>query len=406
MKILYLTPQSPYPPRQGAALRNYHLLHHCASEHEVHLLTCLSPRDQEWPKPGLLKICSRVEGFRQPARPLHSRIVDSLMASSPDMALRLEHDGSHDVLQRMLDEENYDLVQVEGLEMAPYGFQVLGASGHRPTVVFDAHNVEFLLQRRAAQMDARSLKRWHAAGYSLLQWRKLYHYERAFCQAVDGIVSVSEPDRRALSSLAPERPVVTVPNGIDISRYETEPLPATGPPLLVFTGKMDYRPNVDAMLWFGLKVLPRIRRELDVKLQIVGMDPHPRLNRLRTDTDVALTGAVEDVVPYIRGASVYLTPMRVGGGTRFKILEALACAKPVVSTSLGVEGIPLRDGEHLLIADDADSFADAVLSLIRDQEAGGEHSRALGRAGRSFVEEHYTWDRILPQLGAFHAQLA
>ena len=406
MKILFLTPQSPYPPRQGAALRNYHLLHHCASEHEVQLLTCLSPQDQEWPKQGLLKICSRVEGFRQPARPLHSRIVDSLVASSPDMALRLEHDGSHDVLQRMLDEESYDLVQVEGLEMAPYGFQVLGASGHRPTVVFDAHNVEFLLQRRAAQMDARSLNRWHAAGYSILQWRKLYHYERAFCRAVDGIVSVSEPDRQVLSSLAPESQVVTVPNGIDISRYETEPLPATRPPLLVFTGKMDYRPNVDAMLWFGLKVLPRIRRQLDVKLQIVGMDPHPRLNRLGTNTDVELTGAVDDVVPYIRGAAVYVTPMRVGGGTRFKILEALACAKPVVSTSLGVEGIPLRDGEHLLIADDASSFADAVLSLLRDQDADGKHSRALGRAGRSFVEEHFTWCRILPQLDAFHAQLA
>ena len=128
MKILFLTPQSPYPPRQGAALRNYHLLHHCASKHEVHLLTCLSPKNQKWPEPGLLKICSRVEGFRQPARPVHSRIVDSFVASSPDMALRLEHDGFHDVLQRMLDEESYDLVQVEGLEMAPYGFQVLGLS--------------------------------------------------------------------------------------------------------------------------------------------------------------------------------------------------------------------------------------------------------------------------------------
>ena len=322
------------------------------------------------------------------------------------MALRLEQNGARSGLQRMLDEENYDLVQVEGLEMAPYGFQVLGVSGDRPRVVFDAHNVEFLLQKRAAQMDARSLNRWHAAGYSLLQWRKLYHYERAFCQAVDGIVSVSEPDRKALSSLAPESPVVSVPNGIAISQYVPESLPPTSPPTLVFTGKMDYRPNVDAMLWFGLKVLPRIRSQLDVKLRIVGMDPHPRLNRLSTDEDVELTGTVDDIVPYIRGASVYLTPMRVGGGTRFKILEALACAKPVVSTSLGVEGVPLRDSEHLIIADDAQSFADAVLSLLRDQAAGGERSRALGRAGRSFVEDHFTWDKILPQLDAFHAQLA
>ena len=406
MKILFLTPQSPYPPRQGAALRNYHLLRHCSSKHEVHLLTCLPPRSEARHELELSNICSRVEGFRQPERPLRSRLISSLTATKPDMALRLEQEGSHSVLRRMLAEENYDLVQVEGLEMAPYGFKILGAAGDRPPVVFDAHNAEYLLQKRAAVMDARNLDRWHAAGYSLLQWRKLYHYERAFCRAVDGIISVSEPDRQALSSLAQQTPIVSVPNGIELSRYEPGPLTATSPPLLVFTGKMDYRPNVDAMLWFGLKVFPRIRRQLDVRLQIVGMDPHPRLDRLRTNTDVELTGAVEDVVPYIRGASVYLTPMRVGGGTRFKILEALACAKPVVSTSLGVEGIPLGDGEHLMIADDAQSFADAVLSLLRDQEAGGEHSRALGRAGRSFVEEHFTWDRILPQLDAFHAQFA
>ena len=406
MKILFLTPQSPYPPRQGAALRNYHLMCHCASKHEVHLLTCLPPQAEEWPEPELSNICSRVEGFRQSERPLHNRLISSLASTNPDMALRLEQEGAHSLLQRMLAAENYDLVQVEGLEMAPYGFRVLGACGGRPPVVFDAHNAEYLLQKRAAITDARSLDRWHAAGYSLLQWRKLFHYERTFCRAVDGIIAVSEPDRWALSSLAPQTPIVRVPNGIEISRYEPEPLPTMSPPLLVFTGKMDYRPNVDAMLWFGLKVLPRIRRQLDVRLQIVGMNPHPRLDRLRTISGVELTGAVDDVVPYILGASVYLTPMRVGGGTRFKVLEALACARPVVSTSLGVEGIPLRDGKHLCIADDEQSFADAVLSLLRDQDAGGKRSRALGIAGRSFVEERFTWERILPKMDAFHARFS
>ena len=406
MKILFLTPQSPFPPRQGAALRNYHLLRHCSSKHDVHLLSCLSPQDVEWPPQGLLKICSRVEGFRQPERTLHSRIIDSLTANKPDMGLRLEQEEIHSALQRMLAEENYDLVQVEGLEMAPYGFQVLAAVGGGPPVVYDAHNAEFLLQKRAALMDARSLNRWHAASYSLLQWRKLYHYERAFCQAVDGIIAVSEPDRRALSSLAPQTLTVNVPNGIEVSRYVPEPLPAASPPLLVFTGKMDYRPNVDAMLWFGLKVLPRIRRHQSVRLQIAGMSPHHRLDKLRKLPDVELTGAVEDIVPHIHGSTIYLAPMRVGGGTRFKILEAMACARPIVSTSLGVEGIPVRDGEHVLIADDPQTFADAVLSLLRDQEAGGKRSQSLGEAARSFVEHQFSWDNILPQMDAFHAQLA
>ena len=289
--------------------------------------------------------------------------------------------------------------------MAPYGFRILQTAHPRPPVVFDDHNAEYVLQKRAAMMDARRPTRWHAACYSLLQWQKLYRYERAFCQAVDGVVAVSEPDRQALAPFAPRRPIVNVPNGIDIFRYTPEPLPAARPPTLVFTGKMDYRPNVDAMLWFGQEALPRIRRQMAVRLLIAGMSPHPRLDRLRALPDVELTGAVEEIAPYIHRAAIYLAPMRVGGGTRFKVLEAMACARPIVSTSLGVEGIPARDGEHLLIADDPRTFADAVLSLLRDQQAGGERSRALGDAARSFVEKRFTWDTILPRLDAFHAQL-
>ncbi len=405
MKLLLLTPQSPFPPRQGTTLRNYYLLRHFAARHEVHLFTCLAPQDNHWPDAQLLQMCARVEWFRQPERPLRRRLQDSLLAVKPDMALRLDQGHSHSILQRMLAEESYDLVQIEGIEMAPYGFQILQTAGPKPAVVFDDHNAEYLLQKRAALMDARSLGRWHAACYSLLQWQKLYRYERAFCQAVDGIVAVSEPDRQALASLAPRRPIVNVPNGIDIARYNPEPLPSASPPALVFTGKMDYRPNVDAMLWFGQEVLPRIRRQMAVRLLIAGMSPHPRLDRLRVLPDVELTGAVEEIAPYIHRAAIYLAPMRVGGGTRLKVLEAMACARPVVSTSLGVEGIPVRHNEHVLIADDPRTFADSVMSLLRDQAAGGERSRALGEAARSFVEKHFSWETILPQLDAFHAQL-
>ena len=405
MKLLLLTPQSPFPPRQGTTLRNYYLLRHFAASCELHLITCLSPHDNHWPAPELSRMCARVEAFRQPHRPLKRRLRDSLLASRPDMALRLAHTQAHALLQQMLAEENYDLVQIEGIEMAPYGFQILQAPNHAPPVVFDNHNAEFLLQKRAALMDARNPTRWHAAGYSLLQWQKLHRYERAFCRAVSGIVAVSEPDRLALASLAPEQPIVSVPNGVDISRYLPQPLPSEIPPALVFTGKMDYRPNVDAMLWFGQRVLPRIRRTTSARLLIAGMSPHPALDKLRAQPDVEITGAVDDIVPYIHRAAIYLAPMRVGGGTRFKVLEAMACARPVVSTSLGVEGIPVRDGEHLLIADQPRDFADAVLSLLRDQAAGGQRSRALGEAARAFVEDHFSWDAILPRLDAFHAQL-
>lgn len=408
MKLLFLTPQSPYPPRQGTTLRNYYLLRHFARGHEIHLLTCLAPQDGIRPNPGLLSLCSRVEVFPQPERPLGQRLQDALLTPAPDMALRLDQPDAHALLAQMLAEERYDLVQVEGIEMAPYGYQILQMDPPRPALVFDDHNAEFLLQKRAALVDARHPSRWHAAAYSLLQWQKLYRYERAFCRAADGVVAVSEPDRQALARLAPQRPIVTVPNGIDPTRYPAPPpAPAAPPalPRLVFTGKMDYRPNVDAMLWFGLDVLPRIQQRRPVALQIVGMNPHPRLDALRALPHVEITGPVEDVVPYIQQAAVYLVPMRVGGGTRFKVLEAMACARPIVSTSLGVEGIPLQNGTHALLADDPQAFADAVLGLLADQAEGGAYSRALGGAAREFVESRFAWDTILPRLDTFHRQL-
>ena len=159
------------------------------------------------------------------------------------MALRLAHKQAQTELQQMLAEESYDLVQIEGIEMAPYGFQILQTPAGAPPVVFDNHNVEFLLQKRAALMDASNPKRWHAAGYSFLQWQKLYRYERAFCRAVAGAVAVSEPDRYALASLAPDQPIVNVPNGVDISRYQPNPLPSENPPALVFTGKNGLPPQ-------------------------------------------------------------------------------------------------------------------------------------------------------------------
>lgn len=405
MRLLLVTPQSPYPPRQGTTLRNYYLLRHLASRHEVDLFTCIGPRANGWPEPELTALCGLVEGFQQPERSLSRRLLDSFLTDKPDMGLRIAEADALLQFQQMLVENAYDLVQVEGLEMAPYAYAVLQMPGKRPAVVLDSHNAEFLLQKRAAMMDARDVGRWPAALYSWLQWRKLYRYERDVCRAVDGIVAVSEPDRKVLASLAPGRPTISVPNGIEISRYWPEPLPQNDPPLLVFTGKMDYRPNVDAMLWFGLKVLPLIRRHFEVRLQIVGMNPHPRLDRLRAMPDIELTGAVDDIVPYIHGASVYITPMRVGGGTRFKILEALACARPVVSTELAVEGIPVQAGEHALMADDAQSFADAVVRLLRDQAGVGKLSSALGQAGRALVEEQFAWEAIVPQLDAFHSQL-
>ena len=176
-------------------------------------------------------------------------------------------------------------------------------------------------------------------------------------------------------------------------------LPPVDPPRLVFTGKMDYRPNIDAVLWFGREVLPLVvAREPAVRFQIVGMNPHPRLDELRANPAVEITGAVADTRPYIYGAAAYVIPMRVGGGTRFKALEAMASARAIVSTRLGVEGIPVQSGQELLLADTPADFAAAVLRLIADARGAGHLHSELGRQARRFVAEQYGWPAIVPRL--------
>jgi glycosyltransferase involved in cell wall biosynthesis len=164
---------------------------------------------------------------------------------------------------------------------------------------------------------------------------------------------------------------------------------------LVFTAKMDFRPNVDAVLWFAREVLPLIRQGApQTRFWVVGKDPHPRLAPLASDPAVVLTGWVEDVRPYIAGAAVYVIPLRIGGGTRLKVLEAMAMGKAIVSTALGCEGFELVPDQELVIADSPADFAAAVLALLHDPD----RREQLGRAGRRFAGSRYDWQIIVPQL--------
>lgn len=400
MKILFLTPQLPYPPRQGTTIRNYNLIRLLAHRHTIDLFTFLAPGEGLEDDNRLHSLCRRIVTVAQPHRSSLRRAVDTLTTARPDMGLRLQSVDAFARLDELLAQEGYDLVQAEGIEMAAYG---LHAADCQPQarLIFDDHNAEYLLQKRSALVDLRNPLRWPAACYSLIQWSKLHRFEQMICSRSDAVVAVSEPDRSALVQLVPDRLIDVVPNGIDLDEYPYQNGAGADAkaPVLVFTGKMDYRPNVDAILWFVAEVLPLIQaRRPGVRLQVIGMNPHRRLAALAALPGVEITGAVPDVRPYVYNAAVYVVPLRVGGGTRFKVLEALASGKPMVSTSLGVEGLGVQNGRELLIADDAGAFADGVVQLLHDQQQGGALSGGLAAAGRRFVESHFTWEQIAPRL--------
>ncbi|MBW7881786.1 MAG: glycosyltransferase [Caldilineaceae bacterium] len=410
MNILLLTPQLPFPPRQGTTIRNFSLIKALAARHTIDLITFLAPGEELGPDNPLHQLCREIACVAQPARPTIRRARDLITTVTPDMGLRLESPAMHTQVQAWAGERHYDIVQVEGIELAQYGMAIAGHKHgrQRPALLFDNHNCEYLLQQRNALTDLRQPRRWIAAAYSLIQWRKLRRYEATILRTADATVAVSEADRLALEKLAPEVPVTVVSNGIDIATYRPDPnRVAADPPTLVFTGKMDYRPNIDAVLWFGREVLPLIvAREPHVRFQIVGMNPDPRLDILREQPQIEITGAVEDTRPYIHKATAYIIPMRVGGGTRFKALEAMACAAGVVSTRLGVEGIPVHDGQEMLLADTPQDFAAAVLRLLADARTGGELRRQLGERGRKLVVAQYSWEQIVPRLEHVYLQIA
>ncbi|MGQ9490969.1 MAG: glycosyltransferase [Anaerolineae bacterium] len=423
-RILILTPQLPVPPQaltgtsQGTTIRNYHLIAGLARRHTVDLVSFVAPDDPAMGVGGepsaavgiLRALCSRIILAPQPVRGLASRAGDTLFRLQPDMALRLASPFMRQKLGELMQEAAaaYDVIQIEGLEMAPYiinpGLALYGAllRQGRPLIVFDDHNAEYVLQQRAFQTDLRRPPRWIAAAYSFVQWRKLIAYERKVCRAADRVVAVSEADREALQRLVPGLQVAVVPNGVDLEFLRpgiVPPLPGLRQPALVFTGKMDYRPNVDAVLWFVEAVLPLIRAEVpSAHFYVVGQQPHPRLAPLAHHPAVTLTGRVPDVRPYIAGAGVYVVPLRIGGGTRLKVLEAMAMGQAIVSTRLGCDGFPFQDGREVIFADEPAAFAASVIRLLRQPQIAAE----LGQRARAYVAAHFGWDAILPRLEAVY----
>lgn len=407
MRILFLTPQLPYPPRQGTALRNWGLLSGVARRHEVWLLSFDDRPDagERIPEP-LSRVCAGVAAFPVPRRGMAARLKTLAGSALPDMAWRLWSPEFAAALAQWRAQHAFDVIQVEGIELARYALDAPSAAGPPPKIVFDDHNCEHLFQQRAYELDRRNPARWHAAAYSFVQARRLRAFERRACVEADAVLCVSPQDAEHLRALQPSIRPDVIYNGIDVAAYSSGAVnhaaPA-GPPSLVFTGKMDFRPNIDAMLWFGQEVFPRVKRAVPAtRLYIVGQQPHPRLDVLRPDPNITITGAVDDIRPHVARADVYIAPLRAGGGTRFKLLEAMALSKAIVTTTLGCEGFDLAHGEDALIADTADAFAGAVIQALRDP---GLRAR-LGAAANAFVRRTYDWSAIVPELESVYQRLA
>jgi glycosyltransferase involved in cell wall biosynthesis len=263
--------------------------------------------------------------------------------------------------------------------------------GPMPVVLFE-HNVEYQIWKRLAAIERSPLKR----ALLEIEWRKVMSREAAVCAAADLTIAVSEDDRRRLSQLAPVARTAAIPTGVDTAYFHRNGTPEV-PGRIVFTGSMDWRPNEDAVMYFIDTMLPAIRREVpEASLAIVGRNPTAHLRAVAERAGALVSGTVDDVRPWMAEASVCVVPLRAGGGTRLKIFEALAMERPVVSTTVGAEGLALLPGREYIAADDPHAFAREVVALLRDSG----RRRALGRAGRRLVEDNYSWGHVAREFEA------
>ena len=253
-----------------------------------------------------------------------------------------------------------------------------------PASILFQHNVESMIWERHYETQS-GLHRAYFYG----QWRKMLDYERKACSRFDAVVAVSKADRDFFLNQFGIDNVYDVPTGVDIDYFHPFKVPSR-PFELVFTGSMDWLPNVDGIRYFVLEILPLIAAEIpDVSLNVVGRNPSASVRSLaENNRRVCVTGGVPDVRPYLASGAVYVVPLRVGGGTRLKIFEAMAMGKPVVSTSIGAEGLPLRPDQEIFLADQPEEFARAVVRLLRNRRLAEQ----IGLQSRRLMEERFGWD--------------
>ncbi|MCB8981739.1 MAG: glycosyltransferase [Ardenticatenaceae bacterium] len=383
-------------------MRNFHIIRGLAQSCEVSLLSFLEPGQSVEPEQigPLVELCQRIETVPVPQRTTGKRLQQLLMTRRPDMAHRLFSQAFNIRLLQMLQADDFDVVQIEGIELARY-LPVIRHGSPRSKIVFDDHNAETELQRRNFLTDLRQPRRWVAAAYSAEQVRRLRKFERWVCQQADWVTAVSHPDKVQLEKLTGGiTPITVIPNSLDVQQFQLEASDAI-PSDIVFSGKMDYRPNVDAVLWFVDEVWPIVRRERpSTTFTIVGQKPHARLDRLKNEPGITLTGWVDRVEPYLAGAKVFVLPFRVGSGTRLKLIEAMAAGKALVSTAVGAEGFPVEHDRELLLVDEAEGFGTAVLHLLNHPE---ERQR-LGQAAQEFAQK-YDWRVVVPKFMEIYHEL-
>ena len=391
MKIIWIKAGGLVPPDTGGKIRSYNILRELSRYHTVTFFSFYGVHSPD--------LHCQLEKFfpvfcvplKLPAPRSIAELLSYLISLFSGEPYNLKKYCRTEVRRRLtavLEQDNYDLILCDFLTPAA----IVPWDWPCPKVIF-THNVEALIWQRHYEVARNPV--WRALSW--YEWRRMKAAEGRYLRRADHVLAVSENDRDIFRGFVDPSKLTTIETGVDVDYFKIIP-DTEQPNSLVFTGSMDWLPNEDAMVNFIQETLPLIRLQLpEVFLRIVGRKPSANLRSLAArQKHVELTGWVEDVRPFLASGAVCIVPLRIGGGTRLKIFEAMAMGKAVVSTSIGAEGLPVRDGENILLADTPGLFAQSVAHLLRDVT----RRREIGLAARKLVAEKYSWARIAEDFSA------
>ena len=397
MRVLWVKGGKLLPVDTGGKIRSFNILRRLAKDHAVTLVSYYGGRrdpgyetalPQEFPLAQVVYTAAPdSDGIRG--------VVDylsKLPRLAPYSVTKFTHAPVRDLVHRLLASGQFDVAICDFLAPSlnfPRSLPI-------PCVLFQ-HNVESSLWQRMATTETHPLRKM---SYTLEAARML-RYERRALARFHHVIAVSENDRQQFLEMDPACDITVNPTGVDTQQFQVAPPSTVTPPRIVFTGSMDWEPNIDAMEYFCAQIWPRILAEFpDAVFQIVGRTPLARVQRLASPS-VQVTGTVPSVTDYLRDATVVVVPLRIGGGTRLKIYEAMAMGKALVSTSIGAEGLSFKNGRDLLLADDASSFVDAILLLLRDDQARRRFEQAAVQLAAQF-----DWSVVVSQFAEVLREVA
>jgi glycosyltransferase involved in cell wall biosynthesis len=392
MKILMLTPYLPFPLMSGGQTRSYNLIKNLSKKHEITLFSLVKDNKERRYIPELEKFCKKVRVFNRPPKPWTlNNILRTGFSTYPFLVIRNLATEENQAIKDELSSGGYDLIHAETFYVMPH------IPKTKVPILLVEQTIEYLVYKHYVEEQAPKI----LAPLLKIDVMKLRYWETYFWKHAKKVVAMSDSDRKQMENLCPGLSIDIVPNGIDANYFLAKKRENVSPPRVLYVGNFTWLQNIEAVEDLVNKVWPKIKKAVaNAKLWIVGMHMTDYIKNLMSE-DIEVTEGMPDIRDAYRKSTVLVTPIRGPGGTRLKILEAMASALPVVTTTVGAEGLGVESGKEALITDNLNDLVSSAIKVLRNSSI----ARELGDSGRKFVEKKYTWDVSAEKLDRIYGEI-